>query len=239
VGLTSEKYPSGRVVTTAYNDAGRISQVSGAYDGVDSEYESSYTYVPNGALAQVTRGGNPEYTGTIDNGLVETRGYNDRWQTTSVGASFGSTSLLGLSYYYCGGTMVTACTGNNGNLQFQYIQRPGVNIVQSYLYDGANRVTGAGECDLSLSCTATWSQTFGYDARGNRAITAESPTTPISIVNPVWTATSTSQFNSNISLLAGPGMCMTAPGTRLRWRHRLHRQIRWPIRWRMTARTGW
>ena len=212
VGLTSETYPSGRVVTTAYNDAGRISQVSGAYGGIGSEYESSYIYEPNGALQQVTRGGNLEYSGTIDNGLVETRSYNDRWQTTSVGASLGSTTLLNLSYYYCGGTMVTACTANNGNLQFQYIQRPGVNIVQSYLYDGANRLTGAGECDLSMSCTGTWSQTFCYDANGNRSLVLGSGTYGTNTTNPVWTATvsscttsTTSQYTANNQFYRGTG----------------------------------
>ena len=202
VGLTSETYPSGRVVTTAYNDAGRISQVSGAYGGLGSEYESSYTYAPNGGLQQVTRGGNLEYTGAIDNGLVETRSYNDRWQTASVGASFGSTSLLSLSYYYCSGTMVTSCTSNNRNLLWHYVQRPGVNIVQDYAYDGANRITAVGECDLNLSCAFDWSQAFAYDGKGNRAITAEYPT---AIVNPVWTATSTSQFNSNNQFVRGTG----------------------------------
>ena len=66
----------------------------------------------------------------------------------------------------------TACasasgTGNNGNLLSQTITMPGLSqLTQTYLYDHLNRLTQAQETGGG----ANWSQTYSYDAVGNRWI---------------------------------------------------------------------
>ncbi|MGQ0540942.1 MAG: hypothetical protein ACT4O9_03700 [Blastocatellia bacterium] len=67
--LTSQKYPSGRVVETEIDNFGRMAEVS------DSQrtYVSGLTFNVQGMLSQLNLG----------NGTHETFSYNDRFQMTS------------------------------------------------------------------------------------------------------------------------------------------------------------
>ncbi len=96
---------------------------------------------------------------------------NDRFQPIGMTAKQGATTLLGLGLFPCP-TNGTACasasgTGNNGNLLSQTITMPGLSqLTQTYLYDHLNRLTQAQETGGG----ANWSQTYSYDAVGNRWI---------------------------------------------------------------------
>jgi RHS repeat-associated protein len=72
-------------------------------------------------------------------------------------------------------------TQNNGNLASQTITRGAQSWMESYSYDGANRLSAASE-----SGAGTWAQNYGFDTRGNRwvssysglpALTSETPQT--------------------------------------------------------------
>jgi RHS repeat-associated protein len=70
---------------------------------------------------------------------------------------------------------VLDATKNNGNLESQVITAPKtgggtLTLTQSYLYDQLNRLSTATE--VSPTEGTTWSQTYGYDQYGNRALTA-------------------------------------------------------------------
>jgi len=156
----TETYPSSRAVTTEHNLAGRVASVSGApVTGSPTTYASSLSYAAQGAISSVMMG----------NGMTESTTFNTRFQPTQISAG----SLLTLNYDY-------GSTTNNGNVVSHTITRGSQVWTQTFpqylatgaAYDGANRLIGAAE---SVTGTGTpWSQTYGYDAYGNRAVTASS-----------------------------------------------------------------
>ncbi len=103
--LTTEKYPSGRVVTNSYDANGRLSSIADA----NRPYLSSLAYQGNGgSLSSMTYG----------NGTVQTLGLNDRMQMTSQELKRGSETLQKYQYGYgqLNGSGVLDPTKNNGQL---------------------------------------------------------------------------------------------------------------------------
>jgi RHS repeat-associated protein len=157
--LTSQRYPSGRVVTTGYDSAGRLNSVDGQKAGEATKtYASGVSYTAAGAVTDLQLG----------NGLWEQTLYNTRLQPTGLrlGTTPGGSNRLNLTYAY--GT-----ANNNGNVQSQTITVPTVGTVagftatQSYTYDALNRLESAEELNGS---TQVWKQSYQYDRYGNRTI---------------------------------------------------------------------
>ena len=73
-GVLSMTLPSGRVVNTSYDTAGRASSVTGTMSGVQTSYATGLQYAPQGALQQMSLG----------NGLVEQSCYNSLLQPTAI-----------------------------------------------------------------------------------------------------------------------------------------------------------
>src|SRR5687767_6106084 len=119
--LTSERYPSMRTVATTYDDAGRVSGVTG--------YASALGDTASGALPQFTLG----------SGLEQAAVFNSRIQPTSISVTnpANQVQLLGLTHEF--GT-----TTNNGNVLGQTVTAPGLSI-QKYAYDALNRLGVATE----------------------------------------------------------------------------------------------
>jgi RHS repeat-associated protein len=168
--LTSEKYPSGRVVETKYDVAGRVSGVMNPANGLfyagaqPTESVNRMQYTAAGALSSVRLG----------NGLWEHTAFNSRLQPEqiSLGTSATDSSVLKLDYTYgevVGG--VADSTRNNGNLRSQSITVPGLAtpLVQSYVYDALNRLQSAEE---KGGAATTWKQVYAYDRYGNRTLDA-------------------------------------------------------------------
>ena len=160
-GVVSKTYPSGRVVKTDYDSAGRIAGVknsNGVYyaGAASSDAANSLQYSAAGALQTMKLG----------NGLWEHTNYNSRLQPTQIALSSMSTNstLIQLDYAY--GT-----TNNNGNVQSQTITVPtvgsvdGLTATQTYTYDSLNRLANAQENNGT-----SWNQNFGYDRYGNRGL---------------------------------------------------------------------
>ena len=163
--LTSQRYPSDRVVDYVYDGAGRI---AGAKKGENDWYaggtgSNAIGYEPHGGVRQLLLG----------NGLWEQRRYNVRLQPTQIGlgtrkATGGLTAtgptptagLLLLDYSY-------GAASNNGNVVSQRIRAGTLNQTQSYTYDELNRLKTAREAGSGTG----WSQTYGYDRYGNRRVT--------------------------------------------------------------------
>jgi len=74
--LTGETYPSGRVITNAYDSAARITAVSGVYTS-QTNYVSGATYWPHGAPRAYTYGNN----------VVPVFTYNQRLQPYQIYAT--------------------------------------------------------------------------------------------------------------------------------------------------------
>lgn len=204
--LRSETYPSGRVVATTYDQAGRISGVQGARASL-----GSISYMPHGAVTSARLG----------NGLWETTLFNMRLQPKWIrlGQSPTTSEIFELQNGY--GNPAT----NNGNIYAQPILALGVPFSIGYTYDGVNRLGTATEnwgaaawlwmTALADTCLApagcetseapekpgatTWAQTYGYDRWGNRAVTAGT------VLDPVLTPNSLSLFNTSTNRLTNSG----------------------------------
>jgi len=162
--LTVEGYPSGRQISTVYDDVERPIKVTGTLGQATTPYGSSGSYAAHGSLLSIGLG----------NGFTESWAYNSRLQTTQVGV--GAHFNVNLTY---------PATANNGNVSSQTITRDGSTWIQSYTqtpYDGVNRLKSAQETG---GAAPEWSQTYGYDAFGNRWVSSNaSPGFPLSSFTP-------------------------------------------------------
>lgn len=169
--VRTQTYPSGRTVSYAYDNGGRVSDVSGNLsDGVTRTYSTSIQYNEASKLKQ-------EQFGT-DIPLYNKMFYNVRCQLSEI--------RLGTTPNDTGwdrGTVINhfsfqswagSGTDNNGNLKKSehYIPRndgSGYDVYQGYYdYDGVNRLQAVREG--VNGGPATWQQSYTYDQFGNRSI---------------------------------------------------------------------
>jgi RHS repeat-associated protein len=159
--LTTETYPSGRIVTTSYDNAGRLSSVTGQKsEEANKTYVSQISYAASGPMTELKLGNN----------LWEHTSFNSRLQPIEIGLGTTQSGIdrLKLSYFY--GT-----TNNNGNVQSQSITVPGgPTLSQSYTYDSLNRLKSAEEMSGG---SQSWKQSFIYDRYGNRTFDANNTST--------------------------------------------------------------
>jgi RHS repeat-associated protein len=184
--LVSQSYPSGRIVKTAYDGAGRVKEVTGqkAIDTWAKVYASGFGYAAHGAVSKMMLG----------NRLWEHATFNKRLQAIEIGlgVSAQDSSLLKLICGY-------GATQNNGNMMSQTITvaqtstAPALTLTQTYTYDELNRLKVAQE---KKGTVAQWKQTFQYDQYGNRTLNTANGNTTSGLVgsNP-----SISAVNNRIS----------------------------------------
>jgi RHS repeat-associated protein len=163
--IKSIYYPSGRLVSYDVDDAGRVSKASASGKTYMDTAGITHPYTPDGRIAQMKLGNN----------LWETRDYQTPGTTTyyKLGTTQGNGDLVQLGYNFSG-------TGNNGNVVSQQISRfnNGLNLTQSFTYDGVNRLLSATE--------GSSARNYEYDQYGNRWIgtsnwpAANEPKEPIS-----------------------------------------------------------
>ncbi len=168
--LISETYPSGRVVTTAYDGANRANSTTGILAGQRTPYASGISYAPHGAPLSFT----------IGNGISPGFTYNNRLQISSLCASIGDNSgcsNTGSSPYLFYDSPNWGTTNNNGNLLGETIWKGGpgplnslLQSTRTYSYDTLNRLSTASD-------SSGWGRQFGYDAWGNGWMTANSGVT--------------------------------------------------------------
>ena len=168
--LKTETYPSGKIVETQYDAAGRVAGVKrqggSYYAGGDPNATNSpdiLKYTAHGAVSVLKLG----------NQLWEHMNFNSRLQPVQIGLGTGAadSSTLRLDYTYG-----TDDSHNNGNIRTQTITVPGMTepFVQSYEYDKLNRLSSAQEMNAQVSATTpAWKQVYSYDRYGNRTLTAE------------------------------------------------------------------
>lgn len=180
--LKRETYPSGRIVESEYDAAGRLAGVKkqggGYYAGGDPAVANNpnvISYTAHGAIAALRLG----------NGLWEHTGFNNRLQVEEIGlgTSHTDSSVLRLAYGYGVPTPsgTPDPTKNNGNVQSQGIsvpaegQTPAQTFTQVYAYDALNRLETAAESNVS---GPTWAQVYTYDRYGNRRFDSAQTTSP-------------------------------------------------------------
>jgi len=188
--MKSQIYPSGRVVTTDYDSAGRVAGVrhgaSTYYAGAAADAANRIQYSAHGAIIHMRFG----------NGLWEHSSFNSRQQPIQIGLATtqGGIDRLKLNYDY-------GVTDNNGNLRSQTITVPtigattGFTSTQIYGYDTTNRLSSASENNGT-----SWTQNFTYDRYGNRNFAAGTtlPTQLTASNNPIITL-GTNRINPSVS----------------------------------------
>jgi RHS repeat-associated protein len=155
--LTTEKYPSGKIVTTNYDANGRFASMA----------DESRTYL---SAVQYQNKGNSISSITLGNGATENFTLNDRLQMNGQELKRGSEVLQKYDYGYgkldASGNLDT--TKNTGQLAMidAYI---GVNKqwTQKFSYDSIGRLSEAKEYKQGNTNQLTYKQKFDYDRFGN------------------------------------------------------------------------
>jgi RHS repeat-associated protein len=171
--LNTLTYPSGRTVTHTYDQAGRLTGLSGNLgDGATRTYTTGILYSAIGHLEKEQFG----TTTPVYNKLF----YNSRGQLAEIRASTSYTGPTDTTWDR--GAIINSysnsCTGscsgssmsdNNGNLLKQQIYIPSQTMRwQQYDYDSLNRLNWARE--VLDGGAEQWKQQFTYDRWGNRTI---------------------------------------------------------------------
>jgi YD repeat-containing protein len=131
--LTSQTYPSGRTLTHAYDEGGRLSSMG---EGTTT-FTNSFTYAPHGGLTSETWG----------NTAVHTQAFNRRLQTSQVKLTVSSavdTSKNNGQIGKINGTIGATAQWNQG-----------------FSYDELGRLTNVREHQGSSMSTQTYSHSFG------------------------------------------------------------------------------
>ena len=174
--IKSQSYPSGRVVASEYELAGRLAGVKNQANGL---YYAGAAATDSTNRLQYTAHGTPSQM-RLGNGLWEHTNFNTRLQPTQIGLGTSSTnsSVLQLDYSY-------GATANNGNVLSHTITVPTIGAVagftatQAYTYDALNRLATAQE-----NSGASWTQNFSYDRYGNRSFAGgTSSPSPLNVSN--------------------------------------------------------
>lgn len=139
------------MIETCYDPAGRAISVTGKR-GIEAQ--KAYVSLPAAPADAYWAHGAPKSL-TFGNGVVETTDFNNQLQLRELTAKLGAANRLTLTY--------TFSTANNGNIAAQNIAGPGGSVLESYTYDALNRLK-------TYTRAGGGSQTYFYDAFGNRAV---------------------------------------------------------------------
>jgi RHS repeat-associated protein len=156
--LTSETYPSGRVVSYAFDDAARLSQVSSGSKVYANQFDYS---APQGLLKSLTLG----------NGAVESFDYNSRMQLKSIDLVKTGTVLQHYDYkfgVYDPGTNSVDETKNNGQIaRIEGTIATQKQWQQNFTYDPIGRLSSARELRGDNN-QQSYLVNYDYDLFGNR-----------------------------------------------------------------------
>jgi RHS repeat-associated protein len=167
--LVSETYPSMRIVTTNYDGAGRLSNLSDTINQQPARtLVSDFTYAGHGGLLSENLGNN----------TVHSLSYNDALQLRAISLTKGSELLQRYEYRYGQINMESGAldeTKNNGQVARieGFIggtsQAPIKQWQQRFHYDSLGRLDQAAEY-RGDSGTLAYQSNYQYDRWGNRAL---------------------------------------------------------------------
>lgn len=178
--VATQTYPSGRIVTYAYDAAGRTNSLTGNLgDGVTRTYADSITYDEWSGISRERFGTDtPLYHKERRN--VRGQTYDMRLSTMNDVENWNRGAIVNYYSFQPYG-FGTSGPDNNGNLLVQQYWIPNDDAIsgasfmqQNYGYDSLNRIDWLGE--YQNGATNTGSQTYSYDRYGNRTISNASGT---------------------------------------------------------------
>jgi len=202
-GITTVTLPSGRTVTYTTDAGGRPIEVTGSLNGTPTTYVSSVSYATQGAAQQINLG----------NSLIEQTCYNSRLQPFVIRQRTGSADsctsppapdLNDVGYL----AFSFSPTQNNGNVTQQNITYgkngtayPSLSFVQTYSYDGVNRLTQVNETGPGTP----WYQANGFDYVGNRWVSGGNTTDPFTPTSSSAIIASSNRLGNNGAQYDGAG----------------------------------
>jgi len=156
--LTSQEYPSGRIVSYAFDDAARLLQVSSGTKVYANQFDHSTT---QGLLKSFALG----------SGAVESYTYNSRLQVKSIDLTRSGTQLQHYDYkygVYNSATNTVDESKNNGQLaRIEGFIATQKQWQQNYTYDSLARLSSAREFRGDNS-QQSWLVNYEYDVFGSR-----------------------------------------------------------------------
>jgi len=156
--ITSETYPSGRALTYAYDEGGRLSSVG---DGTTT-FASGFQYAPHGGLTSETWG----------NTSVHSMNYNRRLQASQAKLALGSSVLQQYDYGYGEfntSTGVADTSKNNGQIgNIKSTIGSTTQWLQGFQYDELERLKNVAEYQGGSMSSQTYSEGYTFDRFGNR-----------------------------------------------------------------------
>src|SRR5258708_1593220 len=194
--LTSEQYPSKRIVNYAFDNAARLSQVSSSTVSGSTVYANQFDYsTAQGLLKSMT----------LRNSAVESHGYNSRLQLTSLDLTKSSTQLQHYDYKYGVYDPATNTLDESKNTG-QIAQIEGCIGTQKqwqeqFAYDSLGRLSSARE-NRGDNGAQSYLLNYNYDVLGNRyQYQSQNSNNPFS---PVWVEAgqidqTTNRFNSGVT----------------------------------------
>lgn len=156
--MTSQTYPSGRVVSYGYDDGARLSQVSSGA----TTYASNYDYTSSSGLLKAV---------TLGNNAVESYVYNSRLQLQSLDLTKSGSQIQHFDYkygVYNPANNTVDVTKNNGQIaQIEGFINTQKQWQQSFVYDTVGRLASAREFRGDNSAQS-YLVNYEYDLFGNR-----------------------------------------------------------------------
>jgi RHS repeat-associated protein len=154
--MITEKYPSGKIVSTGYDANGRLASVT----------DPALTYL---SAMQYLGKGNSVSQMTLGNGAVENYTLNDRFQMTGQESKRGTEVLQKYNYGYgeIDGTGNLVTKKNNGQLgRIESYIGTAKQSTQKFLYDHIGRLKESAEYRGDNN-NLTYKQKFDFDRFGN------------------------------------------------------------------------
>jgi RHS repeat-associated protein len=156
--LLSETYPSGRVLTNSYDEAGRLASVG---DSTGAIYANGFSFAPHGGLLSETLG----------NGTTHTMAYNNALQPKQVKLSSAGAEIQRYDYLYGKANQTSGAvdTGaNNGQLgRVDSFIAGTKQWDQRFSYDDLGRLSQAAEYQGNTGAL-TYQAHYDFDRFGNR-----------------------------------------------------------------------
>jgi RHS repeat-associated protein len=168
--MTSQTYPSGRVVNQSYDDAARLQSIA---DGAGRVYTGNFSYSAHGGVESETWG----------NSAVHSIAYNDRLQISQIRLAAGGVERQRYDYSYGQINVDTAALDTNRNTgQVASIDGwvDGVKQWQQrFAYDKLGRLSTAKEVTNDVNGSQAWRLDYTYDRYGNRLQAAGQGNVPV------------------------------------------------------------
>jgi RHS repeat-associated protein len=199
--IASMVYPSGRVYSYGYNNAGQATSIVDSVHNIN--FLTNAQYAPPGLLTGAVHGATVGW-----NAITLANTYNNRLQPTQFKATSPVPStLLDLSYSYDQGG------GKNNGDVVQIANGRDSSRTVAYTYDQVNRLSSA-----ETPSAPTWGDSYGYDPWGNLLQknvikgTAESMTLTVGTNNHVTTPAFTYDAAGNVTSDTSVSMTYDAEG---------------------------